>query len=479
LVIGCLEFQQYKQQLDDIDEQLITFDMEKELIKKSLLRLEKELGSSLSENRFSTLIKHHSIALRCTIARRLLGSSFRQFHVELSQSFILQGFVGILNIDTVRIPSKSQLERYEKFFSQQDIDFVILEHVDRVFDEEMNIETPDGYETVSPERVYADSTCLPANIHHPVDWVLLKDASLSLLKTIVTVRKRGVRHRIANPRKLMRQVNLLSIRMSHARRHQGAKKKRKAVFREMKKLLKRIATHGLRYLDLIRTRWFDYDLTQNEAQLFCYRLEGIIDRVAHVIWQAHERVIGERPVANKEKLLSLYEDNVHVIVRGKAGAEVEFGNGLYLAEQQQGLILDWKLYRDQPPSDSKNVSESIERMENAYGYGSVHLYCGDRGFDSKKNIAYLSTKKIFNSLCPRNPLEHEIMQEYKVFRQSQRRRAQTEARISIFRNIFLDKVIRSKGFKNRSLTVSWSVLTHNLWLVSRLKARKRQIEQAA
>jgi hypothetical protein len=34
------------------------------------------------------------------------------------------------------------------------------------------------------------------------------------------------------------------------------------------------------------------------------------------IHQAHERIIGGRKVANAEKVLSLYERDLHVIVRG-------------------------------------------------------------------------------------------------------------------------------------------------------------------
>jgi hypothetical protein len=48
--------------------------------------------------------------------------------------------------------------------------------------------------------------------------------------------------------------------------------------------------------------------------------------------------LAERQVANDEKLLSLFEPDIHVIVRGKAGAEVEFGNLLVLGEQIDGLI---------------------------------------------------------------------------------------------------------------------------------------------
>jgi len=57
-----------------------------------------------------------------------------------------------------------------------------------------------------------------------------------------------------------------------------------------------------------------------------------------IIHQGPERIIGGRRVANKDKIFSLYEPDVHVIVRGEAEAEVKFGNCQYLAEQADGLI---------------------------------------------------------------------------------------------------------------------------------------------
>ena len=50
------------------------------------------------------------------------------------------------------------------------------------------------------EMVWVDSTCLKANIHFPVDWVLLKDASRSLIQSIVVIRKHGLMHRILDPK---------------------------------------------------------------------------------------------------------------------------------------------------------------------------------------------------------------------------------------------------------------------------------------
>ena len=83
--------------------------------------------------------------------------------------------------------------------------------------------------------------------------------------------------------------------------------------------------------------------------------------------QAHERIIGGRPVANAEKILSLYDTQVRVIVRGKAGAEVEFGNTVLLGENRQGIILDYEVFRESAPADSQILFGSLLRVWEATG----------------------------------------------------------------------------------------------------------------
>jgi len=69
---------------------------------------------------------------------------------------------------------------------------------------------------------------------------------------------------------------------------------------------------------------------------------------------SNERIIGARQAANADKILSLYEPDVRVIVRGKAGAAVEFGNSVLLGENRQGVILDYEIFRESAPADAKN-----------------------------------------------------------------------------------------------------------------------------
>ena len=62
------------------------------------------------------------------------------------------------------------------------------------------------------------------------------------------------------------------------------------------------------------------------------------------------------------------------------------------------------------------------------------------------------------------------------FKELQHRRSQTEGRVAILKNVFVGQPMRSKGFEHRALTVSWVVLTHNLWVMARmsLAAQARQ-----
>ncbi len=52
------------------------------------------------------------------------------------------------------------------------------------------------------------------------------------------------------------------------------------------------------------------------------------------------------------------------MVRRKAGADVEFGNKLFLAESVEGFIVDWDLYRDSVPANTRLLKPSVERVEN-------------------------------------------------------------------------------------------------------------------
>jgi hypothetical protein len=155
---------------------------------------------------------------------------------------------------------------------------------------------------------------------------------------------------------------------------------------------------------------------------------------------------------------------------------VEFGNTLLIAEQAQGLVVDWKLYEESAPTDCNQLPGSLERIEKRIGEAKVKAVGGDRGFDSASNRVLLKEKKIFNGLCPRQVSQLKERQKQKRFKRMEKRRAQTEGRIGILKNAFFGNPMRSKGFENRNLGVAWSVLAHNLWVLARMERIEEQKE---
>ncbi len=152
--------------------------------------------------------------------------------------------------------------------------------------------------------------------------------------------------------------------------------------------------------------------------------------------------------------------------RGKAGAEVEFGNTLFLAEQSDGFIVDWHLYEASAPTDSKMTLDSIKRMTDKNM--DIKSVAGDRGCDSKRCQNFIAKKKIENNICPRNPRDLIEKPQNKDFVFHQNRRSQTEGKIGIFKNNFTGSPIRNKKFEYKDISVAWAVLTHNLWVLARL-----------
>ena len=326
--------------------------------------------------------------------------------------------------------------------------------------------------------MWLDTTCLKTNIHFPVAWVLLGDAVRTLMKATRLLRTHGLKQRMEAPETFLKAMNRLSIQMTFARRARDSKKQRKKILCLMKQQIKVVAGHARRHRELLDREGNQTDWTRPQVEPVLRRMEGVRALLPQAQTQTPERIIGERRVANADKVLSLYATDTRGIVRGKAGAQVEFGNTLLLAEQRDGGIADWQWPRASAPADARQLAESLERMETASGVGVIRAVGTDRGVSSAANETLLKTKGIYNGICPKNPARLKERRGEEQFVTLQRRRSQTEGRIAIFKNGFLGRPLRAKGFEPRELAVSWQVRTPNLWVLARLE-QKQEMALAA
>ena len=467
-VYGPKDYREFRSTLEEMDRILEVSGIEKRFINRLISAEAEKSSCGVLPGRY----KAYRSALRYSIVRALTGYSMREMARTVADSILFQWFTNSAQVDGIRPVAKSTIDRFEKMIPSEELRRLIEDLNGAVADENGAQELLYRESALQMDKVFADTTCVQTNIHFPVDWLLLRDAARTLIKAIILIRKHGLTYRIGTPESFMKEMNKLCIEMTHARKTRGAKRKRKAILRRMKKLMKLIESHAINYHRELKARWEETDWTELQAQNVLDRLDNVLNQLPQAIEQAHERIIGERKVPTNKKILSLYESGTRVIVRGKAGAEVEFGNALYLAEQADGLIIDWNFIEEQPPADSKLVEASLNRIEEAYG--KPESYTADRGFDAHAIRDLLEGLNIVNGVCPLSvPLLKKKLED-EDFCLLQKRRAQTEARVGIFKNAYLGKPLRSKGFSNRKTRIEWCVLTHNLWKLAKMAAQEKE-----
>ncbi len=467
---GNVDYRDFREQLQRIDELLVQSGLETQLLEADLQRWRADSPNVSAKTQQNHQV-HSRRALRCNIARLLLQEDFRGFAVRLADSPLLQYFCGIGEVDRVRVPSKSTLQRYALWWSEAEVRALIHQLL------RLGAQAPQQLHLAAPldlDTCFLDTTCVVAPIHYPVDWVLLRDATRTLVQSMQLIRNQGLKHRMEAPESFLRRINGLCIQMTHAWNKDDSQRQRKRTLRQMDRVVGTVRNHARRYRDLLDQHWSQTDWTRPQAEQVLRRMDQVLEQLPEARRQARQRILAGQLVANEEKMLSLYEANVHVIVRKKAGAEIEFGNTLLLGENPQGLIMDWEFFRDSAPADSQLLPRSVGRMERAYGHGPKAI-AADRGFDNLTNRVGLAGEGIFNAVCPRSPQQLKRRVRSWKFKRLQRRRAQTEGRIGILKNVFLGQPMRSKGFERRELTVTWTVLVHNLWVLARLP----QAEEAA
>jgi len=476
---GNVDYRTSRDQLVQINEMLVQSGLEDQFIEADLQRwVQGQKGVSAKAQQTRQL--HSRRALRCNIARVLLKEGHRGFAARLADSPLLQFFCGISEVDRVKIPAKSSVQRYGAWCEEAEVRQLCGQLL------QIGAHQPDKLplpEPVDLEKCFLDTTCVSANIHYPVDWVLLRDATRTLMKAVRLIRDQGLKHRMEAPESFLTRLNRLCIEMTHTGAKQDSKRHRKLTLRKMDRVVGTVTAHARRYRKLLDEKWAQTEWTRPQAEQVLRRMDQVLEQLPQARQQARERILSGHLVDNQEKILSLYEPEVRVIVRKKAGKAVEFGNTLLLGENPQGLILDWELFKESAPADSKVLPRSVERMKAVFGPVLKELGA-DRGFDSQAVQSALQTAGIYNGVCPRSVQQLRKRNGSWKFKKLQRRRGQTEGRVAILKNVFVGQPARSKGYKQRALSVSWAVLTHNLWVMARmrlaaLKAEKERLAEAA
>ena len=466
------DYHEYVATIECIDKLIRTTGIENRIVE---ITVQKYSSFNLTVKQLSKKAEQAIKAFRTETLRFLLGqNSFRELSIELSKSDLLADFCLARSLEGIKGVSKSTLDRNSKLFSELELGDIHQQVTKGLIQNDNNILA----QGLDCKTQYVDSTCIEANIHHPTDWVCLKDYCMSVLNAIQVIRKHGMLNRLPQTiPEFKTELNQLCIKMTHARRTKDAESRRKRVLRDLKEFTITVGKHGQKHLAKLAECWHESDLSLKQKEFISERLKDLLALESRIIKQAHERIIGGRKVKNKDKILSIYDLDIEVLKRGKAGKEVEFGNKFFISENEEGYILDFSLDKGNP-DDRALLEDSLNRQEES-GLKKPESISADRGFYGINFSKKLAKRQITDNSCPKSVEQLKNKMACLEFVRQQKRRASTEARIGILKSKFSLSSLRSKGFENRSRSCNWAALSHNLWIISKQILSQQRQEQAA
>ena len=314
-------------------------------------------------------------------------------------------------------------------------------------------------EKITGERMRIDTTVYEANIHYPTDSSLLWD-SYRVLARLLQELQRECRELGLNHRYHTKKVKKLAQSIS---RNAGSKSKSK----------QKVVKGWYRTL-IDRVGWI-VEIAKNVKAVSAstlvdlLTLEHFAALAQRVTDQAQRRIFQGEQVPADEKLYSLFEEHVELLIRGKAGKPVEFGHMVVMAQTGEKFITHYRSLPERE-ADPELLPESIDAHRKLFG-GAPSVLATDKGFYSNaKQLAALEDTIETVSICKKGmrTQEQSMREHTKQFQDGQRFRSGVEGSISVLKRAFKLHRCLFKGIKNFAASVGCAVFCHNLVLLARL-----------
>lgn len=317
-------------------------------------------------------------------------------------------------------------------------------------------------------KLRIDTTAVESDIHFPTDSSLLLDGIEVLSRVIGRVKKIDEtltgkwRARLKNARKLAQKIARGGKQLHKATRKCWYAKLIAAAERALAKALevKARIDAGKGQFSSPEEWW-----ALQELSLEITHYSPLVEKCLH---QARERVLNEIPVPHAQKLFSIFEPHTELLIRGKAGKEIEFGHMVELQQIEKGLITGYKVH-DKRPSEPPLAEQAVKRHFEIFG-SKPDCVAGDKGFYSKETVERIEQDGVEHVCIPkkgkRNAAEDEKEKSY-WFKAAQAFRAGIEGTVSVLKRAFgLSRCLR-EGFAHFASWVATGVLAHNLVLLTR------------
>ena len=392
--------------------------------------------------------------LRLAIMQQIEGLSFRQLIVRVDDSEMLRFFCRFYNDPVVSHSKYATLVNLIAPATWEKVNEVIVQFGKKK-------------KGLAGKQLRIDTTAVETDVHYPTDSSLLCDCVRVLSR-------------------LLGQVRQIDAALVGSRR---------ARLRDAKRLAQKIARGGKRLHKATRKKWYGKLIAATERvmawaeevrekigarpaakarSLEGLELQAIADELTQYlplakvcVRQARERVLLERAVPYDRKLFSIFEPHTELLIRGKAGKELEFGHMVELQQIEGGLITGYQVYL-QRPAEAPLLVPAVEAHRELFGH-VPELCAADKGFSAQQElarVAELGVEKVCVAKKGRRNAEEEQREKSAWFKLGQAFRAGIEGTISVLKRVYGLRRCLREGWTHFQSWVGTGVLAHNLVLLA-------------
>ena len=323
---------------------------------------------------------------------------------------------------------------------------------------------------IKTDRVRADTTVVEANVAYPTDSGLLAKgvakmaAAVARLKAMGLATRTGTRDRTRSVRRRAHDIGAWL-----RRRNDDARDEVRALNAEMAVIAERSAAEAQRVVANARRSLRRHaGAATGKAVALVAELERTAALVERIAAQTRLRLSGQTPDGST-RVVSLHDADARPIAKGRLGRPVEFGYKAQVADNADGVVLDYLVVKGNPP-DAPMLVPAIERIRARVGR-APRAVTADRGYGEAAIDAGLEALGVKRVVIPRKGrpgAARQQVQRGRGFTKLVKWRTGSEARISCLKRDFGWRRTLLDGIGGAETWCGWGVLAHNSMKVATL-----------
>lgn len=383
--------------------------------------------------------------LRMALGSLLIQKQYNYSDIELVNTIVenpyLQYFIGLKSFTNKRPYVPSLLVEFRKRLNED----ILIEINEMILNK--NKEEENKNDDSNGGTLVLDATCAPQNIAYPQDTNILNEARKDVEKIIDNI---CYEYNEERPRtyRIKAQKEFSSFAKSRKRTNKKVRKEIKALLQYLRR--------DLEYISKFKEK--GYELKEKDNKI----LETIIK-----VYEQQKEMYKNKIHRCKDRIVSIKEEYVRPIVRGKVKAPVEFGAKIDLSIDEKGNARIEKLSFN-PYNESEVLKDAVEKYKFRTGKYPERVLV-DQIYRTKENINYCNERNIRISGVPlsRQNLANQIIDK-KITEKDNKDRIEVERKFSLAKRKFGLGKIWTKLENTSRTSVVLSVIAMNIDYMAKL-----------